>query len=312
MNTAKQVPCRHLASLHDDGAPSIEPSSSRFALMWPLEPSQSFHTPLGHTLERSTTLSSSEGESDHSEKETLSFSEGCPQEEPPGDHDVPTSHRPRLQQPLPLPPSDRVSDFLRPPRVFSTPLPSQLEHLRNPCRLRSPPSPALEMPSQPATPQYVPSSHDLALELADSVQMVVQTLLQISPAQILDPAKEQYAACSLLMPTTCISAVLTTMKNLNFLSANESKLFGSSLPIGNEQDLPSVTNTPETGSDFDIGETLQAVGDALSGCSAQAGVDLVLFHSDVGLKHVAVRGEEFALSNTLTHVSISSQVPWSF
>ncbi|KAI6046474.1 hypothetical protein EDC04DRAFT_1476512 [Pisolithus marmoratus] len=55
-------------------------------------------------------------------------------------------------------------------------------------------------------------------------------------------------------------------------------------------------------SDFDIAETLQGVGDALSGCAAQVGVDLVLFHGDLGLRHIAVRGEEFALSTTLTNV----------
>ena len=93
------------------------------------------------------------------------------------------------------------------------------------------------------------------------------------------------------------------MKNLNFVSGNMSDLFAKPeppLPPGNELLLPSV---PKTVSDFDIGEMLQGVGDALSGCAAQVGVDLVLFHGDVGLRHVAVRGEEFALSTTLTHVS---------
>ncbi|KAG6336335.1 hypothetical protein ID866_2760 [Astraeus odoratus] len=158
-------------------------------------------------------------------------------------------------------------------------------------------------------PQATPSAalsrfQELSLELADSVQMVVQTLLQISPAQILEPAKEQYAACSLLVPTTCMSAVLTTMKNLNFVSANMSDLFvnaGSSPPVENVHP-PPAPKTPIAVSNFDIGEMLQGVGDALSGCAAEAGVDLVLFHADVGLRHVAVRGEEFAFSTTLTHV----------
>ena len=150
--------------------------------------------------------------------------------------------------------------------------------------------------------------HEVSLELADSVEMVVQTLLQISPAQILDPAKEQYAACSLSVPTSSVSAVLTTMKNLNFVSANMPDLCarsGRTIPQA-EIDAPvssPVTRTPITHSDFDVGEMLQGVGDALSGCAAQRGVDLVLFHADVGLRHVAVRGEEFGLSVTLTHVS---------
>jgi len=32
--------------------------------------------------------------------------------------------------------------------------------------------------------------YELSTELADCIQMVMQTLLQVSPAQILDPAKE--------------------------------------------------------------------------------------------------------------------------
>ena len=54
--------------------------------------------------------------------------------------------------------------------------------------------------------------------------------------------------------------------------------------------------------DFDIGEMLQSVGDALSGITAQTGVDLVLFHGDAGIKHVSVRGDENGLSYTLSHV----------
>ena len=55
--------------------------------------------------------------------------------------------------------------------------------------------------------------------------------------------------------------------------------------------------------DFDIGEILQSVGDSLSGVASQAGVDLVLFHADVGMKHVSVRGDECGISYALSHVS---------
>ncbi|KAI6128406.1 hypothetical protein EDD16DRAFT_1548412 [Pisolithus croceorrhizus] len=164
-------------------------------------------------------------------------------------------------------------------------------------------SPVSEVSSPQRDPQpNVAHFQELSLELADSVQMVVQTLLQISPAQILDPAKEQYAACSLLVPTTCMSAMLTTMKSLNFVSANMSDLFLNPDPSQETTQEPFAPSAPAAVSDFDIAETLQGVGDVLSGCAAQAGVDLVLFHGDVGLRHVAVRGEEFALSTTLTHV----------
>ncbi len=59
--------------------------------------------------------------------------------------------------------------------------------------------------------------------------------------------------------------------------------------------------------DFDIGETLQSVGDAVSGLAADVGVDLVLFHGDVGMKHIAVKGDEIGIGYTLSHVSNYSQ-----
>jgi len=57
-------------------------------------------------------------------------------------------------------------------------------------------------------------------------------------------------------------------------------------------------------SHFDIGEMLQAVGDSLGGLAAQAGIDLVLFHQDVGMKHVAVKGDESCLSYLLSYVCV--------
>ncbi|KIM67697.1 hypothetical protein SCLCIDRAFT_1209799 [Scleroderma citrinum Foug A] len=289
---------RRPASLLDDGALLPELSSmNRFALTWAVESPLPFQTPLGHAIERSGTLSSSDGESDHSEREHSLSNERYSRDDG-GDYDAPTDPHFKTQQPS-LPSGDGNPDPHKLPRTFSLPSPSQLEHLQNPRRQPAPFSPYSDVSSQS---DDVSPVHGLSLELADSVQMVVQTLLQISPAQILDPAKEQYAACSLLVPTTCMSAMLTTMKNLNFVSGNMSDLFAKPeppLPPGNELLLPSV---PKTVSDFDIGEMLQGVGDALSGCAAQVGVDLVLFHGDVGLRHVAVRGEEFALSTTLTHV----------
>ncbi|KAL4075648.1 hypothetical protein J3A83DRAFT_4356883 [Scleroderma citrinum] len=277
---------RHPASSQEDGVPSEIPSLNRFALTWAAEPPLPFQTTLGHTIERSGTLSSSDGESDHSERERSSSNERCSHDEE-GDYDASMNAHFKTQQPS-LPSGDGNPNAYNLSRIFSIPLPSQLEHLQNPRR--------------PQTSSHSDPHADVS-QLADSIQMVVQTLLQISPAQILDPAKEQYAACSLLVPTTCMSAVLTTMKNLNFVSGNMSDLFVNPEPspsTGNGLALSIAPKTPIT--DFDIGEMLQGVGDALGGCAAQVGVDLVLFHGDVGLRHVAVRGEEFALSIALTHV----------
>ena len=185
------------------------------------------------------------------------------------------------------PPNDRGRLF----RAFSMPLPSQLGHLNSPhCSLSSRHSPPISTP--PASP-----STELAQELADSVQMVIQTLLQISPPHLLDPAKEQFSACALQIPTTSLSALLTSMKNLNYMSKHMSSLLS---PF-----VETPTYNVATQDEFDIGEMLQSVGDALSGIAAEAGVELVLFHGDVAMKHVIVRGDECGISYSLSHVSMN-------
>ena len=178
-------------------------------------------------------------------------------------------------------------------RAFSMPPPSQLGHLNRPHHrsLSSRDSPLVSTPPAPASP-----STELAQELADSVQMVIQTLLQISPPHLLDPAKEQFSACALQIPTPSISALLTSMKNLNYMSKHMSSLLSPFV------ETPTHNFTAQD--EFDIGEMLQSVGDALSGIAAEAGVELVIFHGDVTMKHVAVRGDECGISYSLSHVSM--------
>ncbi|EJD54124.1 hypothetical protein AURDEDRAFT_133715 [Auricularia subglabra TFB-10046 SS5] len=177
-------------------------------------------------------------------------------------------------------------------RAFSMPLPSQLGHLRHPRRDPSHvASPLLNGGEEQAT-QF----NELSLELADSVQMVIQTILQLSPPHLLDLAKEQFAACAVQIPTPSISAVLTSMKNLNYMSAHMPEL--SALDVS----PPPPRARDDVQADFDVGEMLQNVGDALSGVAAQAGVDLVLFHADVGMKHISVRGDECGLSYALSFI----------
>lgn len=308
MTGAKQVFAPRHPLFHDD--PPLTPElvgPSKFAVTWPAEPSPPIQSPGGHPMERSTVFSSSEADSDLSEREISSIDKHS-QAEFSDDYESSPNHRRCFQQQFGLANThDGCSDIPRPSRTFPAPLPSQLEHLQNPHRTR--PTCPLQT-SVPVTPHLVDGSHfyEVSLELADSVEMVVQTLLQIAPAQILDPVKEQYAACSLSVPTSCLSAVFTTMKNLNFVSANMPELCARSGRTTPQAESDALVSSPVTRamivpSDFDVGEMLQGVGDALSGCAAQRGVDLVLVHADVGLKHVAVRGEEFGLSNTLTHVS---------
>jgi osomolarity two-component system response regulator SSK1 len=180
-------------------------------------------------------------------------------------------------------------------RAYSTPTPTQLRQFRNPRRTISD-SEWNPKPLDP-TPEFE-QFHDLSLELADSVQAVVQTLLQFCPPQVLDTAKEQFSGCSISVPTPSMSAVLTSMKNLNYMSDHMCAFgFPPSTPRVEDPSTPVMTH-------FDIGEMLQAVGDSLGGLAAQAGIDLVLFHQDVGMKHVAVKGDESCLSYLLSYVRV--------
>jgi osomolarity two-component system response regulator SSK1 len=280
---------------------------SKFAVTWSAEPPPPVLAPL---MERQAILSSSDGESEVSDKDVYSSGEKQSQAELSDEFDISLSHRFRLHQHPAAHHHDEISNIPRLSRAASMPLPSQLEHLKNPCRTGSS---TPEMSGQPLpTDDNADYSryHELSLELADSVQMVIQTLLQISPPQILDPAKEQFAACSLSVPTACMSAVFTTMKNLNYISANMPDLVDTfdHMPARVSNDSASTAHrlpgSPVTAAtDFDIGEMLQGVGDALSGKAAEVGVDLVLFHNDVGMRHVAVKGVECGISNVLIHVS---------
>lgn len=232
----------------------------------------------------------------------------------------------------PSQPPKRPGQLPRFSRASSSPLPAQLKHLRHPSRrnvAESPsPSPVVvamkkSLPPPPAHAQIA----ELALELADSIQTVIQTLIQVSPPHLLDPAKEQLSGCTLQIPTPSVSALLTTMKNLNYMSANLSSLSTPDKTPGldpvTEEDLHVVSEIknldmgPITGDgeeilvsnptslafdDFDIGEALQSVGDVLSGISASAGVDLVLYHADVGMKHVNVRGDECGILYSISYV----------
>ncbi|KAH7916109.1 hypothetical protein BJ138DRAFT_996252 [Hygrophoropsis aurantiaca] len=276
-------------------------SQNKFALTWPAEPPPPIPPVVA---ERPPAFSSSEGESDLSGGEAVSSGEMFSAAEQSDSFDLSPNHRFKAQPQLPSHQPEDTPSIPRLSRACSMPLPSQLQHLRNPRRNpQSPQSPPIPLDDSSA---YFSRFQELSLELADSVQMVVQTLLQVSPAQILDPAKEQFSACSLSVPTSCMSAVFTTMKNLNYISANMPQLCGenASQPIQIPEDPPSPSSPTSVlaVSDFDIGEMLQGVGDALSGYAAQSGVDLVLYHGDVGMKHVAVKGVECGISNALSLV----------
>jgi osomolarity two-component system response regulator SSK1 len=308
------------------------PPSGKFGFAWPTDAGPAPSLPS--LADRHISLSSSDADSppsDHEpepeenvEAESIktrrwSFGagkKGYSEESEESDFNTPTNRLNLDRNPL-----DQASPSLpRLSRAFSVPLPSQIEYLKNPKR-----SPLLPAPNSfpPTThPSDLAHFHELSLELADSVQMIIQTLLQLSPPQVFDPAKEQFSACALPIPTPSVSALFTVMKSLNYMSVYMATL---NAPLSSRShDSPSqtttkgdsynsaVSNTPSQAPripvrDFDIGETLQSVGDALGGMASDVGVDLVLFHGDVGMKHIAVKADEIGICYTLSHVSLYCQ-----
>lgn len=336
MSTAPRIPTVRLPTVIPDTSDESTPQSSvildlppsgKFGFAWPADagPVPSLQLQADHHI----SLSSSDAESAPSEHEheseekageksykTRRWSTGAGKKgygdgSDDSDFTTPTNRLNLDKNPLDQPSPPRLS------RAFSVPLPSQIGYLKNPKR-----SPLLVSPP----PEMQSSSdmihiHELSLELADSAQMIIQTLLQLSPPQLFDPAKEQLSACALPIPIPSISALFTVMKSLNYMSAN---MAAFSTPLSSPPCEPSnqtinvdsnnsaISNAalqaPEISvRDFDIGETLQGVGDALSGMAADIGVDLVLFHGDVGMKHIAVKGDEIGISYALSHVSQYSQ-----
>jgi osomolarity two-component system response regulator SSK1 len=265
-------------------------SSSKFGIAWPIDTLTSIAADpalqLVPTMENSS--------ADAADVTQSGISHGQHMGESAGISDFQPTLESTPEEPL-TPPPPRFS------RALSMPLPSQLGHLRHPGRdIHSNSSSGVAGSPQPHQGQF----QELSLELADSVQMMIQTLLQISPPQVLDPAKEQFSACSLSIPTPCMSAVFTSLKNLNYLSAHLPQF--CAVPSDDTAPKSPADHGHMDQDDFDIGEMLQSVGDSLAGAAAQAGVDIVLFHGDVGMKHVAVRGDECGLSYLLSHVHFSS------
>ena len=181
-------------------------------------------------------------------------------------------------------------------RAFTTPVHSKLGHLANP---NFNVSNFIHHSSDDGTDL----GHDafqsqLSQELADLVQLSVQTIVQLSPPHLLDQAKEQYAACGLTFPTPSVSSFLTISKALNYLS-----VFSSSRSKSKRR------NSLTSYSSWDIGEMLQGVADCLAGFAAERSINIVIFHGGSNLQHVSVKGgrpsiNESSLSFGLIHVSM--------
>ncbi|KZT62141.1 hypothetical protein CALCODRAFT_490322 [Calocera cornea HHB12733] len=245
--------------------------------------------------------------------------------------------------PTSAPPMPAIPPLPRMTRAFSMPLPQQLRHLQHPLgrtalgsasasrsssgfsdsgtavSASASASPTTLSQSSSSSSLYERGSstaqssdseymRSLSLEIADSVQPIIQTLLQLSPPHILDPAKEQFSACTVQIPTASVSGLLTAMKGLNYLSARlaaDGAAMDASVQgvaVGGREERLKALEAEDADEVFDIGEMLQAVGDTLAGLAAQAGVDLVLYHAEVGMLHVGVRANESAVAYLLAHV----------
>ncbi|KAG8726101.1 ssk1 response regulator receiver [Ceratobasidium sp. 414] len=94
-----------------------------------------------------------------------------------------------------------------------------------------------------------------------------------------------------------VGAMLTAMKAQNRMSARPPGF------VEAENTSPeSVMEEDKSDEMFDVGELLQNMGDVLAGIAAQAGTYVVIYHADVTLKHVGVKGEEGGVSYVLSHI----------
>lgn len=139
-------------------------------------------------------------------------------------------------------------------------------------------------------------------EIQDVALMVITTLEQFSPAFILSNAHELLSACSLAVPIASISAINTTIRQVCHVSSHLqllSKLTNQGWNINSAQSPLPELNLQE----FDIGELLQNIGDALAGVASKLDVKLVIYHCDNNLHHKIVLGDEGAIRHALLNVS---------
>lgn len=164
------------------------------------------------------------------------------------------------------------------------------------------------------------SNHRLAFmttvsqEIQDVALMVITTLEQFSPASILSNAHELLSACSTAVPIASISAINTTIRqvchvssHLDLLSKLITQAWTKSSSSNNNSNNSNTNNLPKLiQAEFDIGELLQNLGDALAGLAAKLDVSLVIYHCDNSLHHTLVLGDEGAIRHALLNVSFLS------
>ncbi|KAI7883243.1 hypothetical protein K492DRAFT_192773 [Lichtheimia hyalospora FSU 10163] len=140
-------------------------------------------------------------------------------------------------------------------------------------------------------------------EVQDAALMVITTLEQFSPSTILTNTHELLSACSIAVPIASISAINTTIKQVCYISSHL-QLLARLLQEGKHESTTASSSEIETirsnvSVEFDIGDLVQNVGDAMAGMAAKLDVNLILYHFDNGMHYTNVMGDEGAIRHGL-------------
>ncbi|GAN09399.1 response regulator mcs4 [Mucor ambiguus] len=140
-------------------------------------------------------------------------------------------------------------------------------------------------------------------EIRDTALMVMATLEQFSPSSILSNTHELLSACSIAVPIASISAINTTIKQACHISSHLNLVARMLRDSSSLDDIPEQERVrSNVNQEFDVGELLQNVGDALAGMSAKLGVHFVIYHTDNGLYYPNVIGDEDAIKHALINL----------
>ncbi|KAI9481318.1 MAG: hypothetical protein EXX96DRAFT_566222 [Benjaminiella poitrasii] len=143
----------------------------------------------------------------------------------------------------------------------------------------------------------------ISQEIRDAGLMVMATLEQFSPSSILSNTHELLSACSIAVPIASISAINTTIQEACHISSHLnliSKMLKDShtdCTIPEDKIMKLTVNN-----EFDAGEVIQNIGDALAGMSAKLGVHFVIYHVDNGFYYPNVIGNEDAIKHALINL----------
>ncbi|KAI9484662.1 hypothetical protein BDB00DRAFT_792684 [Zychaea mexicana] len=134
-------------------------------------------------------------------------------------------------------------------------------------------------------------------EVQDAALMVITTLEQFSPSSILTDTHELLSACSIAVPIASISAINTTIKQVCYVSSHL-QLMGRLLrQAPNDETVQSDIRI-----EFDVGDLVQNIGDALAAMAARLDVNLVIYHSENGMHYTNVLGDEGAIRHGLLNL----------